>query len=358
MTQAHAFLPPSGADNWAACAAWPTMQQTHPDLGDPTASEEGTRAHALLAEVMSGAGVNPYLSVGEEMADAVMLAADYARSLPVAEWHVERHLSGEAIAPAGKNHGTPDLLGWHGLNLYVLDFKYGHRHVPHIGNLQLVNYAALALDNAVNIDGLVEQSVTVHLTIIQPRAYGHDPVRTWKIPAGELRAYANVLRNAAERALRPGAPASTGPQCTYCNGRHACAALRQVAGAAIDLSNGGSSSIALTTAAIGAELSLVDSAIARLDAVRSGLQEQARHALLSGGQIPGWQMQSKSGREAWRLPADQVLALGVPAGPAKPVTPTQARKAGVAPEIVSMLAARPTTAPELVRADPEAKGIF
>lgn len=357
MTQSHAFLPPSGADNWAACAAWPTMQQTHPDLGDPTASEEGTQAHALLAEVMSGAGVN-YLSVGEEMADAVMVAADYARSLPVAEWHVERHLSGEVIAPAGKNHGTPDLLGWHGLNLYVLDFKYGHRHVPHIGNLQLVNYAALALDDAVKIDGLVEQSVTVHLTIIQPRAYGHDPVRTWKIPAGELRAYANVLRNAAERALQPNAPASTGPQCAYCNGRHACVALRRVAGAAIDLSNGGSSSIALTPAAIGAELAVVDSAIARLDAVRSGLQEQARHAMNSGGQIPGWQLQSKSGREAWRLPADQVLALGVPAGPAKPVTPTQARKAGVPPEIVSMLASRPTSAPELVRADPEAKGIF
>ena len=227
MTQAHAFLPPSGADNWAACAAWPTMQQTHPDLGDPTASEEGTRAHELLALEMRGLG---YLGADEEMSDAVMLAADYARSLPVVEWNVERHLSGEAIAPAGKNHGTPDLLGWHGLNLYVLDFKYGHRHVPHIGNLQLVNYAALALDNAVNIDGLVEQSVTVHLTIIQPRAYGHDPVRTWKIPAGELRAYNNFLRNAAERALRPGAPASTGPQCTYCNGRHACVALRQVAG--------------------------------------------------------------------------------------------------------------------------------
>lgn len=357
MTQAHAFLPPSGADNWAACAAWPTMQQTHPDLGDPTASEEGTRAHELLARAIMG-GVNPYLEAPEEMADAVMVAADYARSLPVAEWHVERHLSGERIAPGDANHGTPDLLGWHGLNLYVLDFKYGHRHVPHIGNLQLVNYAALEIENAVNIDGLVEQNVMVHLTIVQPRAYGHDPVRTWKIPAGELRAYANVLANAAARALRPNAPASTGPQCTYCNGRHACAALRQVAGAAIDLSNGGSSSIALTPAAVGAELALVDAAISRLDAVRAGLQEQARHTLQSGGQIPGWQMQSKSGREAWRLPADQVLALGVPAGPAKPVTPTQARKAGVPPEVISLLASRPTTAPELVRADPEAKGIF
>ena len=83
MTQAHAFLPPSGADNWAACAAWPTMQQTHPDLGDPTASEEGTRAHELLARAIMG-GVNPYLDAPEEMADAVMVAADYARSLPVA----------------------------------------------------------------------------------------------------------------------------------------------------------------------------------------------------------------------------------------------------------------------------------
>ena len=131
-----------------------------------------------------------------------------------------------------------------------------------------------------------------------------------------------------------------------------------MAGAAIDLSNGGSSSIALTPAAVGAELALVDAAISRLDAVRAGLQEQARHTLQSGGQIPGWQMQSKSGREAWRLPADQVLALGVPAGPSKPVTPTQARKAGVPPEVIALLASRPTTAPELVRADPEAKGIF
>lgn len=356
MTQAHAFLPPSGADNWAACAAWPTMQQTHPDLGDPSASEEGTRAHELLAAVMGGAVVP--MCDSEEMADAVMVAADYARSLPVAEWHVERHLSGERIAPGDANHGTPDLLGWHGLNLYVIDFKYGHRHVPHLGNLQLANYAALALEQAVNIDGLVEQSVMVHLTIVQPRAYGHDPVRTWKIPAGELRAYANTLANAAARALKPDAPASTGPQCAYCNARHACGALRRVSGAAIDLAAGGAAAVALTPAAIGAELALVDSAIARLDAVRTGLQEQARHAIQSGGQIPGWAMQSKAGREAWKVAPDVVLALGVPAKPAAPVTPNQARKAGLDVDVVAAMSERKSGTPELVRASSNAKGVF
>jgi hypothetical protein len=314
------------------------MQRDYPELGDQSASEEGTRVHAELASAMLE---------GRSAADEhAQVAIDYVRRLPVAEWHVERRLSGEVIAPGGTNGGTPDLLGWHGLNLHVVDYKHGHRFVPHVGNLQLANYAALEIASAVNIDGLVEQSVTVHLTIVQPRAYGHDPVRTWTLPAGHLRAHTNFLANAAARALQPNPPATTGPQCTYCNGRAHCAAFRSAAASAIDLALLADST-PLTPTAVGAELSYVRAARERLQALETGLEEQVRHHIKSGRQVLGWSMQSKAGREGWKVPPADALALGVPPKPAEPVTPAQARKAGIPAEIVAMMAERKSSAPEL-----------
>ena len=176
--------------------------------------------------------------------------------------------------------------------------------------------------------------------------------REWVVSATDLRGPINILTNQADLALQGNPPARTGPQCLHCNGRHACATLRAVTSAAIDFSGVARASVP-TEAEAGAELRLVREALDRLKAIESGLAEQVAHYIKSGARVPGWSLQAKPGREDWKVPPESVLALGVPAKPPVPVTPNQARKAGLPAEIVALMSERKNTAPELVRSNPK-----
>ena len=132
----HAFLPPSGAANWVACPAWARMNQQFPELSDQTAADEGTQAHAALAAAITTGAV--------PADDAVNEALAFISALPVKQWDVEKTRHWRRVP---ENFGTPDLVGWDGVHLYVVDYKHGHGYVEHRGNQQLVNYAAMVLED-------------------------------------------------------------------------------------------------------------------------------------------------------------------------------------------------------------------
>lgn len=335
---AHAFLPPSGAANWVACPAWARMNQQFPELSDQTAADEGTQAHAALAAAITTGAV--------PADDAVNEALAFISTLPVKQWDVEKTRHWRRVP---ENFGTPDLVGWDGVHLYVVDYKHGHGYVEHENNHQLVNYAALVLED---VPAEFKARVICHLIIVQPRCYKAEAAREWVVSATDLRGPINILTNQAGLALQENPPARTGPQCLHCNGRHACATLRNATSAAIDFSGVARASVP-TEAEAGAELRLVREALDRLKAIESGLAEQVAHHIKSGARVPGWSLQAKPGREDWKVPPESVLALGVPAKPPVPVTPNQARKAGLPAEIVALMSERKNTAPELVRSNPK-----
>lgn len=339
MTAAHAFLPPSGAANWTACAHWARMNRDFPELGDKTAADEGTAAHAALAAAVE-AGVAP-----ED--EALRVAFDHITALPVSSWAIEQRREWRRVP---ENFGTPDFVGWAGIDLHVLDYKHGHGLVREQENLQLANYAGMVLEG---LNPMFLATVTCHLTIIQPRCYQAAPVRTWTVAADDLRPYWNILQNEGAKALREDYPAKTGPQCLRCNGRHACVALRSVTQGAVDFSFNALPSPP-TPEALAVELKVVRESIARLQALEGGLTEQATHLIRSGARVPGWQLKAGPGREAWRVPPADALAVGVPAKPAEPVTPAQARKAGLPDAIVAAMSERKPGAVALTLNDPKA----
>lgn len=347
----HAYLPPSGASEWVACASWPQMTLDHPDLGDKRASEQGTKVHAALAEILSGQPVS--VELDDEEAECLDTAVEYVRSIEInGDWHIEEQVRSKVIH-ASQNWGTPDLYAWHGMHLHIADYKHGFGYVDHVRNLQLINYALMILAN-IEVDGLVEQSITVSLHIIQPRAYGHAPCRAWTVPATDLRAFANILRAAAVAATRLDRTATTGPQCTYCNGRTKCKAFRTVAGRAMDLSET-SVEVDLDAGGAGVMLGMVRQARERLAAMETGLEEQVKHHLGAGRQVAGWAIERGAGRQKWSIPIEQVLAFGQGMGVnlAKPgvLTPTQARKAGLPDEVLGMFTETPSGAAKLVPAN-------
>lgn len=339
----HAYLPPSGADCWSACALWPQMQLDYPDLGDPTRSEEGTLAHDVLKCMMLG---EP-LPAGhtEEMIDgAMMTLANLPAGVP--KWAIEQPLRGRVIHDS-QNWGTPDLVGWADMHLHVVDYKFGHGYVEHVENLQCINYALLELARA-EIDGLVEQAITVSIHIAQPRAFGREPFRTWTVPATDLRTHANLLRQAATKATRLDRTATTGPQCDHCNGRLHCEALRAVGWRAVDMSSA-ALPLEVSPVAMGTELEILQAAARRLAARISGIEAQLSHLVKGGHAVPGWGMESGLGIRQWAVEDDAVVAMF--GGKTVPLSPTQAEKMGVPKEMVAAFVTRKPTPAKLVKVD-------
>lgn len=353
MSKAHAFLPPSGAGAWVKCPLWPTMNAAYPRPPSPE-SEEGEAAHWVLTQEQprvgdvapNGAVVSDEMLIGAEMwHDALG-----PREFPC---HVEETLPAtEVIHP--DCWGTPDLWAVCEGTLQVADYKYGHGIVPAVENWQLLTYAALALHSqdmpAVGVDRIV-------LTIVQPRGYGAKggPVRHWEVDVLDMPEYIRTLHDAAALATGDNPPARPGPHCGYCPGRHACSALQEAGGYIADYSGRGYRSD-LTAAQLGYELRALDAAADLLDARRTGLQEQAVAMIRRGEPVPHYRLDSTAGREEWTRPIDEVLALGEALGvplskPAAPITPAQARKAGLDKDLVAAFSQRKPGATKLVADD-------
>lgn len=360
--QGHAFLPPSGAPNWRLCALWPTMNQLYPEVEPSPESLEGTAAHWVWNELWHGRPVSVGqvapngTEVDQEMLDSAELFCSVIHTPDPearAATRTEVTLTGTRIHPTA-NQGTPDAQRYTRNYLKVWEFKYGHEPVAAYENWQMINQTALVLDNY-GVDGLQDQSLTVELTVVQPRSYTREgAVRTWSVVASELRPYFNELRAAADRATRPNPTATPGPeQCEFCPGRHACPALANVAYRAADHAMARAVPLELAPAAAARELTKLTRYYDQLRARISGLQEQTRANIKAGRAVPGWHLEASVGRERWARPIEDVKLLGVlqgvPLEKPQVLTPTQARAAGIPDSVVSAWSERPPGAMKLVQ---------
>ena len=86
------------------------------------------------------------------------------------------------------------------------------------------------------------------------------------------------------------------------------------------------------------------------------LAAQLERMAKSGKPTPGWKLVPGESRETWSVPVAQVIATAAllrvdVAKPVEAITPAQARKAGLDPDLVAALAARGPAGMKLVEDD-------
>jgi hypothetical protein len=306
------------------------------DENDRTDAADGTAAHWAVEQMLLGHTIAEGLQApngvfltremveGAELMDADVRAELAAYGLTPRDGFIERRLAISRVH--AQSFGTPDFYVWlGGPNLLLYDYKFGHGVVEVFRNAQLVEYVAGAIEAA----GLSDLQVRVRMKIVQPRSFHRDgPVRTWEVNAADLRAQINIQAMAAEEALGPNPRAQTGPECKNCRARHACPQLQRVAFAAMDVSEQ-SAPLELPPAALALEYRMVNEAIKRLEARRSGLEANALATIKRGVPVPGLAVEHGAGRERWTRSDESVIALGRMVGidlakPPEAITPKQA----------------------------------
>jgi len=114
--------------------------------------------------------------------------------------------------------------------LRVYDYKNGRKHVSAEGNAQCMYYAlgALGEGNSRMVEGVV-------CTIIQPNAYGKDPIDSWEVSVEDLYRWAGEeLGPAVDRTGDPAAPCVEGDWCCFCEAAGICPAKLGAALALLD----------------------------------------------------------------------------------------------------------------------------
>lgn len=338
MRKGHAFLPPSGADKWKVCAKWPTMNRDYPQESGP-AAKEGTAAHWVVEQMIQDnpAPLPPMTPEGveitEEMIEGGTLVLE-TLAQRVSGWP----LISEGWTAINRIHvncwGRGDLAAYHSERrvLEVFEYKFGRGYVEETANPQMIAYATGYLATLPE-----SEKITVNMTVIQPRCYGKDPVRTWTTKPGELEGYIEELHQAALRAHEPNPVGTPGKHCEWCPGRHVCPELQ--AQAALD------AQFAFQVLPVDAsikdtarELGLLEDAAERLSARITGLQEVVKNAITQGTLVEGYALQPGRGKTVWSIPMEQVAALGELMGKdlSKPgvLTPKQAVKTGIPEEVI------------------------
>lgn len=250
---AHSDVGLSGAYRFLACLGSVALSATLPQSPPGRAAREGTMAHAWaeyalkngevsIADYVGGECPAPELAefppLTKEMAIAVDVHLDYVYSIlaPEDELYVEHKLDFEFIAP--DMFSTADVLIYKPktFHLHVIDYKHGDgkyvetdgfliyeaedgEQVEVHGNTQLKGYG---LGGLKLFTGRGQRVDKVTVSIVQPRCRDGEPRFETYSPV-DLWEFGAILREAVERARKPGAPRRPGPHCDFCPGtRGAC----------------------------------------------------------------------------------------------------------------------------------------
>lgn len=354
---AHALIAPSSMALTVACSASVQLQNKVPPMPQTEEEAEGHAWHWLALQFARGR--DPAFPLGAKFehgghtweVDAEMHsgAALWARQWPRSAY-LETPVNCSAIHEEHCS-GTPDgfefvPFGTGPMNkplLRIGDFKGGFRHVEVFENPQLLSYYVGALE----FFGLSDADLIVEFFIVQPRSYTHEgPVRTWRIPAIDLRALVNIMNSAAHAALAPKPVATTGRHCLDCKARHACRTLQYTTANLVDFSGTGELS-PLDPSSMGQELRIVEEAIKRLEARRSGMAPQVEALLRAGELVPHYELGPGQSRRQWlaQYGAEDIAAVGDMLGVGlrktlAVLTPTQAIAAGIDESVISLYAER------------------
>lgn len=352
------------AFRWVPCPGSVRLEAMFPEQETDPDRAEGKASHWALSELLRdnpvalGQVADNGVVLTDELIDAAEVTADYVQERRGSS-AVELHIEQWADNPVAK--AKPDV--WFALHdpssgrlrIVVAEHKTGHKHVEVWGNWQLTSYA-WGIVQHLGITPDADHLVTFDLVVSQPRDFHRDgPIRVWTVGLAELRPMFNELADAALESAAPDPAFMLGSWCGDCRGRWACEPLTRAGRLQFDVA-GSSLPLKLPAAALGAELRRVNQALELLKARQSGLEEAATHMIRAGQRVPGWSIESTAGREKWKRPDADIIAMGAMLGlnvakPAQAITPPQARKLGMDPEQMKRLAERTGGAMVLVEDD-------
>ena len=217
------------------------------------------------------------------------------------------------------------------LRLCVVSFRYRHTYVDEFDNPQLLCYDSGLMDRF-SINGKSDQWLRVENTIIQPRCYQADPIRTHKFTALTRRAEFNKLASAAAEKIGGEGKCVPGPYCSECSAIYNCSAAF---GSGIALYEAATQpSIAdMEPTELSRRYGLILRAQERIKALANSYGSHIEAILHKGTVVPGYLLEDSFGNLDWSVPMAEVIALGELLGKNLKkdgvITPTQAKALGI-----------------------------
>jgi len=364
---AHSPIAPSSAHRWVKCAASVKACRDLPDE-ESDAAREGTAAHELaefflqrlksdspdpIREDHVGELTSNGVAITDEMFDACEIYRDEIKSIIEKVQPAENEYGIETRFENSKIHdqlfGTVDFWLYDSYLdvLYLIDFKYGFKPVSPVENWQLITYSSFFPDLKIR---------EIVFKIVQPRAFGFEPVRSWATDFYNLPIFYQQLSDAAHSAFISDPKATTGEHCDRCLNLLRCEAARLSTLSALDFIGTRSNVIVSDNQQLNAELIELERAKNIVEMMLAAKQTDALERLKSGESLPDWQVGNARGKTSWSVDDSQVLAMAELCGVnvAKPVvamTPKQAIKAGLNPDVVNSMSEKKSGAVKLTRVD-------
>jgi len=346
------MLSPSGAGIWYKCPGNGILSaQLHKidneeDEGDNSWANEGSCAHQVAENMLLGNPPKPGdiffdTPVTKDMIENVRPYCRAVNSHDILYSSVEHKMDCSHILKGMK--GTADAIiidKDHVLHIY--DLKYGYRYVPVEENKQLLIYAGAAfdeLDKKHDIHG-------VELHIYQPRSFdGAEPMRSWSLTLDELGEWTEKLMNAVGDCMSDNPNFRTGEHCRYCSSRYACKALLDTASVDVEMIQSYSHAVDMDAEQMALALDMFESAKKTMKSITTGLEEALIHKIKGGEFNKRYEYTRSLGNSQWNLSLEEIIEFGkqydVVLAPPKPITPAQAKKAGVPKEVVDAFTERP-----------------
>lgn len=320
-----------------ACPGSVQLQERYPEQEQSEAAAEGTRAHSVLAAMLTGNWQQVDFEPTEEMREGAQLAVDHVLSITRGAYPVVVEQRVNMFGIHADNWGTPDMRAWiDTTDFHVWDYKFGHGFVDAFENWQCIDYTVGAIEEAVQQRGYKPSpDLRIHIHVIQPRNYDRSgPVRTWTTTLGQLAPYVDRIIAACKEASEVNPRLMPGRHCGDCAARIGCEALHKaVMWDSVVIF--GVRPLQMTPHDVGVDLLFLMRMQDRINALVDARSEQAERLLRVGTQVPFFTIEEGNSREKWTIPAQQVFAAGdllkidLRKAP-EPITPTQARAKGFA----------------------------
>lgn len=361
----HSIIAPSASARRHQCPASSMHEAQYKDV-QTDSSREGVAAHELAAMMLNyyrerrprparseiiGATATNGVVWDDDSYDGAEMYANDVISHAADRDNIIVELKMRIPQIHDQSFGTPDcwLYNRNEKSLRIWDYKFGHIVREAEGNHQLIEYIAGILPTLHDVQRIIA-------TIVQPRARHIDgPIRSWHISVADMQQHIARASAAAHAALSDAPPHVPGRECLYCKHALNCAALHDAAVDAIEYAHSGEY-LHMSARSAGYELIRLRKAMELIKARVTAVEAYIEAKIISGESVPGWQLQSGSGRLKWNMTDEQIIAifdilsLDVRAPP-KAITPTQARKLGAEPSLLDSYTERKNGSAELIRDD-------